>query len=369
MLTDTRSHFSKPADVLISMNCSVFSPEPQTGDCAAQRTSQQPSADCRGEPTGVWRSSRGPEHTTYSDLLTGKVLTSRHKQTTACFDLMLNLQEGSSDSEFVSQDSLKVSPHETTFKITTSAADTGRLTETQHVIYITAKHLDMKEDVRWVYLQVQVSSGLDEHLNQSFISRCRGVHQRSHSLQEQTHPEQTVKVFLLMTLSLWPITAFDWWHRSRIKPRRIQVSSSLPLLIMLVVTRALTWSSMVFTPSAPRSRVACWTRSARPHESILKPRSSWNLAEAASESKHLKDWKQHSDLQDADGHITLVLHLQLISSDCTVLRFLSSTFAHVIQCTFLTQKKIIKFVHDRIFFSLSREKLCFLFINSFTKVL
>lgn len=87
---------------------------------------------------------------------------------------------------------------------------------------------------------------------------------------------------------------------------------------MLGVTRALTWSSMVFTPSAPRSRVAWWTRSARPHESILKPRSSWNLAEAASASKHLKDWKQHSDLQDTDGHITTVLHHQLIRSDFMV---------------------------------------------------
>lgn len=36
------------------------------------------------------------------------------------------------------------------------------------------------------YLQVQVSASLYEHLHQSFISCGRGVHQRSHSLQEQT---------------------------------------------------------------------------------------------------------------------------------------------------------------------------------------
>lgn len=123
---------------------------------------------------------------------------------------------------------------------------------------------------------------------------------------------------------------------------------------MLDVTRALTWSSMVFTPSAPRSRVAWWTRSARPHESILKPRSSWNLAEAASASKHLKDWKQHSDLQDTDGHITTVLHHQLIRSD------------FMVQCSLLwskweLQKQTFFFPHEHFFSLISshRKKVFF----------
>lgn len=64
-----------------------------------------------------------------------------------------------------------------------------------------------------------------------------------------------------------------------------------------------TWSSMVFTPSAPRSCEACWVKSVRPHNTILKPRSSWNLAEAASASRYLKDWKQHSDLQEYNKKI------------------------------------------------------------------
>lgn len=118
---------------------------------------------------------------------------------------------------------------------------------------------------------------------------------------------------------------------------------------MLDVTRALTWSSMVFTPSAPRSRVAWWTRSARPHESILKPRSSWNLAEAASASKHLKDWKQHSDLQDTDGHITTVLRHQLISSD------------FMVQCSLLwskweLQKQTFFFPHEHFFSLISSHR-------------
>lgn len=58
-----------------------------------------------------------------------------------------------------------------------------------------------------------------------------------------------------------------------------------------------TWSSIVFTPSGPRSWIAWPIRSVRPELSMRKPRSRLNLSAAAFESRRLKEVKQHSGLR------------------------------------------------------------------------
>jgi len=86
-------------------------------------------------------------------------------------------------------------------------------------------------------------------------------------------------------------------HTERVKNKKHGVNYLAFQEIQMFSLYGFTWSSIVFTPSGPRSWIAWLIRSVRPELSMRKPRSRLNLSVAAFESRRLKDVKQHSGLR------------------------------------------------------------------------
>lgn len=121
------------------------------------------------------------------------------------------------------------------------------------------------------YRYVQVCPSINEHVHQRLVPCWTGVHQWSHALNTHTERVKHKKTWS-------QVYGFPTWKKK-------------------FSLYAFTWSSIVFTPSGPRSWIAWPIRSVRPELSMRKPRSRLNLSVAAFESRRLKEVKQHSGLR------------------------------------------------------------------------